>query len=180
MTIESATYINGLTSTNPAAGDIVSEGDDHIRLLKSTIKATFPNVSGAISATHTELNYVAGATSAIQTQINTKATIASPTFTGTPLAPTAAFGTNNTQLATTNFVTVAIGSYNPGAVGSHIFARTSSVVTTGETQSGVSMQAVGITAAGAQVVTGVGLSGTWRCAGHTANTTDATLFVRIA
>ena len=180
MTIESATYINGLTSTNPAAGDIVSEGDDHIRLLKSTIKATFPNVSGAVSATHTELSYAAGLTSAAQTQINTKAPLASPTFTGIPRADQAAFGTNDTQLATTSYVVAAHGGYNPGAVGSHIFARTSSVVTTGETQSGVSMQAVGITAAGAQVVTGVGLSGTWRCAGHTANTTDATLFVRIA
>jgi hypothetical protein len=33
------------------------------------------------------------------------ATLASPTFTGTPAAPTAAAGTNSTQLATTAFVT---------------------------------------------------------------------------
>lgn len=32
------------------------------------------------------------------------ATISSPTFTGTPLAPTAASGTNTTQIATTAFV----------------------------------------------------------------------------
>lgn len=32
------------------------------------------------------------------------ATLASPTFTGTPAAPTAALGTNTTQLATTQFV----------------------------------------------------------------------------
>lgn len=36
------------------------------------------------------------------------ATLASPTFTGTPLAPTAAPGTNTTQLATTGFVKAAI------------------------------------------------------------------------
>lgn len=180
MTIESATYINGLTSTNPAAGDIVSEGDDHIRLLKSTIKATFPNVSGAVSATHTELSYAAGLTSAAQTQINTKAPLASPTFTGIPRADQAAFGTNDTQLATTSYVVAAHGGYNPGAVGSHILARTSTAVVAGATQSGLSMQYAGITSAGATVIPGTGLSGTWRCAGHTVNSTDVTLFVRIA
>ena len=39
-----------------------------------------------------------------------KAPIASPTFTGTPAAPTAAAGTNTTQVATTGFVTSAIAS----------------------------------------------------------------------
>lgn len=40
------------------------------------------------------------------------APIASPTFTGTPAAPTATAGTNTTQLATTAFVTGAIASNN--------------------------------------------------------------------
>lgn len=70
MALESATYISDLNSSNPTASDPVSQGDDHIRLLKSTIKATFPNVSGAVLPTHTELNYVDGVTSPIQTQIN--------------------------------------------------------------------------------------------------------------
>lgn len=39
-----------------------------------------------------------------------KAPLASPTFTGTPTAPTAAAGTNNTQLATTAFVQAAIAA----------------------------------------------------------------------
>jgi hypothetical protein len=38
-----------------------------------------------------------------------KANLASPTFTGTPAAPTAAAGTNTTQLATTAFVQAAGG-----------------------------------------------------------------------
>jgi hypothetical protein len=37
-----------------------------------------------------------------------KAALASPTFTGTPAAPTASAGTNTTQIATTAFVTAAI------------------------------------------------------------------------
>jgi hypothetical protein len=44
---------------------------------------------------------------ATQTALALKANIASPTFTGTPLAPTAAAGTSTTQLATTVFVTAA-------------------------------------------------------------------------
>jgi hypothetical protein len=44
----------------------------------------------------------------IAVAIQTKADLVSPTFTGTPLAPTAAGGTNNTQLATTAFVKAAV------------------------------------------------------------------------
>ena len=44
-----------------------------------------------------------------------KANLASPTFTGTPKAPTAAAGTNTTQIATTAFVTSAIASAQTGA-----------------------------------------------------------------
>ena len=42
---------------------------------------------------------------AIANAIDSKANTTSPTFTGTPLAPTAVGGTNTTQLATTAFVT---------------------------------------------------------------------------
>lgn len=105
MALESpVNYISDLVSTNPVAADPKSEGDDHIRNIKTAIKASFPNVSGAVTPTHTELNYVDGVTSAIQTQIDTKAPIASPTFTGTPAGPTATTGTSSTQLATTEFV----------------------------------------------------------------------------
>ena len=42
--------------------------------------------------------------------LNAKADLASPTFTGTPTAPTAATGTNTTQVATTAFVQDAISN----------------------------------------------------------------------
>jgi hypothetical protein len=45
---------------------------------------------------------------AIAVAIQTKADLVSPTFTGTPLAPTAAGGTNTTQIATTAFVKAAV------------------------------------------------------------------------
>jgi hypothetical protein len=80
-------YLDDLNSSNPAAGDNVSEGDDHIRGIKNVLKLTFPNVDAAVNATPTELNYVDGVTSAIQTQMDAKAPIASPTFTGTVAIP---------------------------------------------------------------------------------------------
>lgn len=43
------------------------------------------------------------------------APLASPTFTGTPAAPTAAGGTNTTQIATTAFVTAAVAAATPAA-----------------------------------------------------------------
>ena len=60
MTIETATYINGLNPVYPAGTDAKAEGDDHIRLVKTVVKATFPNVSGAVVPTHAELNVLAG------------------------------------------------------------------------------------------------------------------------
>ena len=45
-----------------------------------------------------------GDVSGLQTAIDAKAPSASPTFTGTPAAPTAAQGTNTTQVATTAMV----------------------------------------------------------------------------
>lgn len=79
MALETATYISGLVSTNPLSSDPKSQGDDHLRLIKSTILATFPNITGAVTATHTELNYVTGVTSGIQSQLNSISALASGT-----------------------------------------------------------------------------------------------------
>ena len=62
MALESTTFINGLVATNPTGTDPRSQGDDHIRLVKSAVAATFPNITGAITATHTELNLIDGYT----------------------------------------------------------------------------------------------------------------------
>ena len=48
---------------------------------------------------------------ATQSALNLKANLASPTFSGTPTAPTAATTTNNTQIASTAFVRSAITDY---------------------------------------------------------------------
>lgn len=70
--LESATYINQLNENYPTGNDHYSTVDEHLRLIKGAVKNTFPNITGALTPTHTELNYVDGVTSAIQTQIDTK------------------------------------------------------------------------------------------------------------
>jgi hypothetical protein len=56
MALETGTYIDDLVITNPTGSDPKSEGDDHIRLLKSTIKATFPYMTGAMTLTNDQLS----------------------------------------------------------------------------------------------------------------------------
>lgn len=61
----------------------------------------------------------------------TRAPLASPAFTGTPTAPTATGGTNTTQLATTAFVTGALGSYLTAATAASTYAPLASPGLTG-------------------------------------------------
>ncbi len=60
MALESATYISGLVTTNPTGSDSISQGDDHIRLIKTVLKASLPNVTTAttplVSVTHAILS----------------------------------------------------------------------------------------------------------------------------
>lgn len=59
-------------SNQPDSADTADlQGD--LRALQAAIKIILPNIGGAITPTHTELNYVDGVTSAIQTQLNAKA-----------------------------------------------------------------------------------------------------------
>ncbi|HVJ30909.1 MAG TPA: hypothetical protein VNA66_11425 [Gammaproteobacteria bacterium] len=53
-------FISGLVSTNPVnATDQVAQGDDHLRLIKTALLGTFPNLSGAMTLTHGNLNALA-------------------------------------------------------------------------------------------------------------------------
>ncbi|XAI96490.1 putative tail fiber protein [Microcystis phage Mel-JY34] len=46
MALESATFLEELVGTNPTGSDNRSEGDDHIRLVKSVLKSTLPGLAG--------------------------------------------------------------------------------------------------------------------------------------
>ena len=83
---------NYVQSTNFATKDALSSGDP-LKIVKGTeINTEFNNIATAVS---------------------TKADLASPTFTGTPAAPTASVGVNTTQIATTAFVQAALQALHP-------------------------------------------------------------------
>ncbi len=67
----------------------------------------------------------------LNTSIGAKANLASPTFTGVPKAPTAVAGTNNTQIATTEFVKNTI-SENINATGYESIAIGTDAVAIGQ------------------------------------------------
>lgn len=100
---DEATRLKGLKNyTLPAAngttlGGVKSGGDVTI-------------ASGVITVNDDSHNHTIANVDGLQTALNAKAPLASPTFTGTPKAPTAASGTNTTQIATTAFVQAAVDS----------------------------------------------------------------------
>lgn len=118
------------SSTNPVQNKVVKAALDgkansshtHAGSDVTGLTASRALVSGssgnlvASAVTATELGYLDGVTSAVQTQLNAKAPTASPTFTGTPKAPTPSSSTNNTQVATTAFVQTVVASAVTGAM----------------------------------------------------------------
>lgn len=49
MGLETGSFISDLVPANPTATDPVSEGDDHLRLLKTVTQGTFPGMGGVFS-----------------------------------------------------------------------------------------------------------------------------------
>ena len=88
MALESATYVSGLNSSNPASTDAVSFGDDHLRLLKSILQSSFPDVDQAaatiIVKSSAPTTQIKGTiwydTTSNKIKINTAATSSSPSW----------------------------------------------------------------------------------------------------
>lgn len=95
MTVETASYVNQLDYAKPGGSDSKGEGDDHIRLVKTTLVTCFPSIGGAVSASHTELSTLVGAAS---------------TGTTTLRVATRTAGDSGTYPASTAFVSDAIAS----------------------------------------------------------------------
>ena len=96
------------------------------------INAVIDSAPGALDTLNelaAALNDDASFSTTVTNSLATKAPLASPSLTGTPTAPTASSGTNNTQIATTAFVQAAVtggGSYNNASVDSHLNTGTAS------------------------------------------------------
>jgi hypothetical protein len=59
MGLESFGLIKDLVDTNPVGTDPKSQGDDHIRGIKATLKDQFPNLEAAVTATAATINAAA-------------------------------------------------------------------------------------------------------------------------
>lgn len=122
MALESGTYIDSLVSTNPTATDSVAQADDHIRLIKAVIKASFPNVAGAVTATHTVLSGLDGRVSALE------GTVPAPTGTKMLFAQSAA-PTGWTKDTTHNDKTIRVVTGTVSSGGSNTFSSAFSNIT---------------------------------------------------
>jgi len=131
MTVETASYINQLNNTLPADGDARSEGDDHLRLIKSALVATFPNFTATpVTANSADLSTVTGAASTGATTLKvatqtagTNSTLAASTAYADAAVAAAAFSTslpsqtgNSGKFVTTNGTTASWASvYTAGS-----------------------------------------------------------------
>ena len=79
-----------------------------------TVKGIVELATAAETTTGTD-NTRAVHPAGLKVELDKKAPLAGPTFTGVPKAPTAAAGTNTTQLATTAFVKAAVTAGTPDA-----------------------------------------------------------------
>ena len=100
--------LDGVTSTNA-----------ELNILDGVTSTTAElNILDGVTATAVELNYVDGVTSNVQTQLDAKSPIASPTFTGTVVIPTADINGGNidgTAIGATSASTVVATSLTVGA-----------------------------------------------------------------
>ena len=70
MALETGSFLDDLTITNPLGADAKNEGDDHIRLVKKVLKATFPGMAGAAWRVQTKTGTYTVAASDNMTTIN--------------------------------------------------------------------------------------------------------------
>lgn len=116
MAVESATYVTQLDELAPTGAEGKNEGDNHLRLLKSALKNTFPTASKALTVSFDDLNSLVASLASINAL---KAPLASPALTGTPTAPTAATSTASQQIVNVEAllnVAQAITSLSPFSV----------------------------------------------------------------
>lgn len=67
MPVESAGFISQLVPTQPQGGESISEGDDHIRVIKGAVKSSFPNINSQVTATPEQLNSIGTLTEDVAT-----------------------------------------------------------------------------------------------------------------
>ena len=127
VTFENIDSLTGITKTMVGLSNVDNTSDsakvasgaikDALDLKAPIDSPTFTGTVGGITATMVGLGNVDNtsdadkvASGAIKDALDAKASLSGATFTGAAFAPTATFGTNSTQIATTAFVTSAVST----------------------------------------------------------------------
>jgi hypothetical protein len=120
LTSDVTTHAN-LTEVHGATGAVVGTTNTQT-LTNKTLTSPVINTPTGITKSDVGLGNVDNTSdankpvsTATQTALDLKANLSSPTLTGTPLAPTATAGTNNTQIATTAYADAAVAALVDGA-----------------------------------------------------------------
>lgn len=116
MALENAVYVSDLVSGNPLSTDTVSQADDHLRLIKSVLKTTFPNLNGPVTATPAQLN------SPIPAGV---ITMWSGAIVNIPAGWSLCDGNSGTPDLRNRFILGAGDTYAPGATGGSLLSTAS-------------------------------------------------------
>ena len=131
MTLESGSFIGDFNVNYPESNVPASGGDNHLRWIKTAVKNTFPNVTGAITPTHTVINDAIAAVVAA-TNANTANTLvkrdSSGNFTASTI--TAALNGNVTGNVLGNVTGNTVGTHTGPVVGN---ASTATALATSRT-----------------------------------------------
>lgn len=113
MPLETGTYISDLVLTNPAHSDSVGAADSHLRFIKATLLATFAGITGAVTATHTQLNTACAAVvTGLAQAVHISGTVGAPgvSFLGSLTTGLYSPAANKVAVATNGILAALFGS----------------------------------------------------------------------
>lgn len=87
MGLETPTYVGDLNTANPAATDVKSQGDDHLRNIKTALRNSFPGFAGGVVVAGTNGGaanvYTVTPTTALSSYVSPMVLLFSPTVANT-------------------------------------------------------------------------------------------------
>lgn len=119
MPLETGTFISDFVASNPSHSDAMSQSDSHARWIKQAILNTFTGITGAVTATHTQLNSAVGAVvTGVNAALHNAGTLAAPsvTFIGNTACGLYASGTNVIALVTNGVAAITISAAQAVAI----------------------------------------------------------------
>lgn len=73
MSLETSTYVNSFNQSWPDGLDQRATADDHLRMMKAAILRTWPQITGAVVVSQTEMNFLLSLSQTVQHVLNSLA-----------------------------------------------------------------------------------------------------------